>query len=302
MKTIKWLLFHQPAELFIRTAEHFAEEINKISNTGFKLEILRLEDYIEKYNNGMPCDPIAELKAGKGQMSQLYAGALAGAGASDFLALSLPYLFKSHDHATKVFEGEVGKELLTHLDDNVKVKGLCFTYSGGYKMLASDTPVQCMEELKGLTYATNENALWADLFRTLGMQPTDTKPNITQTTYPRYECEAGEHQNYVADTGHSMYLTTIISNEDFWNDLSIEDQMAFRQAAKICARTERTRAVADADEIKTDTAKQSELGIDKVINFDDVERSKLEQALEQVANKWEKYFSAGLVDSIRKVQ
>jgi uncharacterized protein YgfB (UPF0149 family) len=78
--------------------------------------------------------------------------------------------------------------------------------------------------------------------------------------------------------------------------------MAFREAAKICARTERKRAVADAEEIKTDTAKQSQLGIDKVINFDDTERSKLEQALEQVANKWEKYFSAGLVDSIRKVQ
>ena len=46
MKTIKWLLFHQPAELFIRTAEHFAEEINKISNTGFKLEILRLESQL----------------------------------------------------------------------------------------------------------------------------------------------------------------------------------------------------------------------------------------------------------------
>ena len=148
MKTIKWLLFHQPAELFIRTAEHFAEEINKISKTGFKLEILRLEDYIEKYNDGKGCDPIAELKAGKVQMSQLYSGSLAGAGASDFLALSLPYLFKSHDHATKVFEGEVGKNLLTHLDNNVQVKGLCFTYSGGYKMLASDTPVQCMEELK----------------------------------------------------------------------------------------------------------------------------------------------------------
>ena len=302
MKTIKWLLFHQPAELFIRTAEHFAEEINKISKTGFKLEILRLEDYIEKYNDGKGCDPIAELKAGKVQMSQLYSGSLAGAGASDFLALSLPYLFKSHDHATKVFEGEVGKNLLTHLDNNVQVKGLCFTYSGGYKMLASDTPVQCMEELKGLTYTKNENALWADLFSTLGMTPTTDQPNITQTTYPRYECEAGKHQRYVADTGHSMYLTTIIANEAFWNDLSIEDQMAFREAAKICARTERKRAVADAEEIKTDTAKQSQLGIDKVINFDDAERSKLEQALEQVANKWEKYFSAGLVDSIRKVQ
>ena len=34
---IKWLLFHEPAELFIRTAEHFEKEINRL--TGDRYEI-----------------------------------------------------------------------------------------------------------------------------------------------------------------------------------------------------------------------------------------------------------------------
>ena len=136
------------------------------------------------------------------------------------------------------------------------------------------------------------------------MKATQDKASadVTQTTFPRYHVECHNKQNFVSSTGHSMYLTTILTNEDMWNSLDLEDQMHFQTAAKICARTERTRAVADADEIKTDTAKQSELGIDKVIDFSDAERSKIEQALEQVSNKWEKYFSKGLVDSIRKVQ
>ena len=57
-KKIKWLLFHEPAELFIRTAEHFEQEINRLTGNKYKLEILKLEDYNDKYNNGEPCDPL----------------------------------------------------------------------------------------------------------------------------------------------------------------------------------------------------------------------------------------------------
>ena len=300
MKKIKWLLFHEPAELFIRTAEHFNREINRLSDTGFEIEILKLEEYNEKYNNGEACDPIAEMKAGRVHMSQLYANSLAGAGAGDFTALSLPFLFRSHDHATKVFEGEVGSQLLQHLQERVGVKGLCFTYSGGYKMLASDTPVSCMEQLKGLSYRENNNSMWSDLFNTLGMKPGSLQANITQTTYPRYKADAGSHQKYIADTGHAMYLTSILANEEFWNELSIEDQLHFQTAANICARAERVKSVADAEVIKTDKDTQSELGISQIFDFDNAERNKLQQALESVSKKWEKYFTTGLVDKIRK--
>ena len=44
-QTIKWLLFHEPAELFIRTAEHFESEINRLTGDQYKIEILKLEDY-----------------------------------------------------------------------------------------------------------------------------------------------------------------------------------------------------------------------------------------------------------------
>ena len=299
MKKIKWLLFHEPAELFIRTAEHFNEEINKLSATGYEIEILKLEDYNDKYNNGEACDPIEELKAGRVHMSQLHANSLAGAGAEDFMALSLPFLFRSHDHATKVFESEVGTQLLDHLQERVGVKGLSFTYSGGYKMLASDTPVSCMEQLKGLSYRKNDNAMWANLFNSLGMKQAENEPNVTQTTYPRYKVEAGAHQKYIADTGHSMYLTTIMTNAEFWNELSVQEQMHFMEAAKICSRAERIKSVDDAEVIRTDKDVQSELGISQVFDFDDAERSKLQEALDGVAKKWEKYFTTGLVDKIK---
>ena len=123
-QTIKWLLFHEPAELFIRTAKEFNEEVNKLTGDKYNIEILKLEDYNDKYNNGKPCDPLAELKSGRVHMSQMYTGTLAYSSVTDFYALSLPFLFTSHDHATRVFEGEIGKDLMTHLHNRLKLKVL----------------------------------------------------------------------------------------------------------------------------------------------------------------------------------
>lgn len=301
-QTIKWLLFHEPAELFIRTAEQFNEEINKLTGDKYNIEILKLEDYNEKYNNRQPCDPLAELKAGRVHMSQMYVNTLALSNATDFYALGLPFLFTSHDHATRVFEGNVGTELLEHLHNKLQVKGLSFTYSGGYKVLGSTTPVKCLNDLKNLTYTAKENAIWTDMFNTLGMKATQDKASadVTQTTFPRYHVECHNKQNFVSSTGHSMYLTTILTNEDMWNSLDLEDQMHFQTAAKICARTERAKSVADAEEIATDKDKQDSLGISEVIDFDADEIQKMKDMLAPITAKWEKYFTNGLVDKIRK--
>ena len=104
MKTIKWLLFHEPAELFIRTAEHFEQELNRRTGNAFNFEILELSDYERMYHGGKQCDPLTELKAGKVQMSQIYINTLAYSNITNLLALTLPFLFRDHDHATRVFE------------------------------------------------------------------------------------------------------------------------------------------------------------------------------------------------------
>jgi TRAP-type C4-dicarboxylate transport system substrate-binding protein len=299
-QTIKWLLFHEPAELFIRTAKEFNEEVNKLTGDKYNIEILKLEDYNDKYNNGKPCDPLAELKSGRVHMSQMYTGTLAYSSVTDFYALSLPFLFTSHDHATRVFEGEIGKDLMTHLHNRLKLKGLSFTYSGGYKVMATDTPIRCVEDLSKVTYKAKTNAIFSEMMETAGATPTETDADLTSTTLPRYKVEADKDQKYVSNTGHSMYLTSILVNDETWNDLSAEDQAHFMTAAKICARTERAKSVADGEEIRTDANKQKSLGIEEMIEFDQSEINKLKALWTPIQGKWEKYFTNGLVDRIRK--
>ena len=76
------------------------------------------------------------MEAGKIEMSQMYTTWLAEKYEQDFLAFDLPFLFKDHDHAARVFEGPIGKKMLDGYNlQGSKVQGLAFTYSGGYKQI-----------------------------------------------------------------------------------------------------------------------------------------------------------------------
>ena len=301
MQKIKWVLFHTPEELFIRTARHFEEEVNNLSNNKFEFEILTLNDYQNKYNDGKPCDLFADLRAGKIHMSQMYIFSLAFSSATDFLALGLPFLFKDHNHASRVFEGDVGAGLLDHLKDTLQIKGLSFTYSGGYKVMASDTPINSVDDFQKLTYAKNRNGLWMDMFQTLGANEVSdfTKANFKQTTLPRYHADASEHQRFCTDTAHSMYLTTILMNDSLWTNFDSDTKEIFKYAAKVTAKAERNQSVADGEKIASSPAIYNQHGIDQMLYLSDDEQFRLKETLSPLINKWKPYFSQGLVDRIQ---
>jgi TRAP-type C4-dicarboxylate transport system substrate-binding protein len=96
---IKWLLFHEPVDLFIRTAKDFQTHLDELTDSKYDIDILTLSEYQDKYLDGMICDPFTELKEGRVQMSRIYADTFGHA--NDFYALSMPYLFANHDHAAR---------------------------------------------------------------------------------------------------------------------------------------------------------------------------------------------------------
>ena len=298
MKNIKWILYHEPVEIFYRTAQHFEREVNQLSGNKFNFEILELKDYEAKYNNNQPCDLLNELRTGRVQMSQMYTMGLAFSNASDFLALGLPFLFRDHSHASRVFEGKVGEELLEHVKDTLDVKGLSFTYSGGYKVMASDTPIKSINDFKGLTHSGTSNSLWNDIFEQLGSKSTKFgSHNITQTTLPRYHADARSSQKFCTDTQHSMYLTSILMNQDMWSEFDDETKAIFKQSSKVVARQERKQSVADAEEIASTTYREH--GIDQIFDLSESDQTVLRLKLTPLIEKWKPYFTPGLVDKIQ---
>jgi TRAP-type C4-dicarboxylate transport system substrate-binding protein len=128
-----------------------------------------------------------------------------------------------------------------------------------------------------------------------------SKVDTIQTTLPRYSIETNsEIHNHVTNTQHSLYLTTIVINDAFWNSLSIEDQMIINQAALNSARKERSWSIEDARKISEDKNEQEKLGIKSYHELSTEESKKLEQSVEGLYKKYNKFFSTGLVESILK--
>lgn len=290
-RKIKWLIAHQPQYLFVRTAEAFQQELDKIVPDQIEIEILTMKDYIEKYNDieEMKMRPPAidgledvqvrgpfarsenfhdsrkkwdaifkAIADGKIEMSQTQVTTVAARLHKDFSALDLPFLFKDHDHATRVLDGEIGDELLSDLAEKTEIKGLGFTYSGGYRVIGSKYPITSLDELiKSKIVATTVPTL--GFFQNLGADSKTRfklssheaadladKGGCIETTYLRF---SGKN---VLKTNHSMFLTSILTGNKFWDSLTTDQQTAFKIAAKRVAKIERQWSIEDAARYETE--------------------------------------------------
>ena len=134
---LRWVLAHTPYDLFLRSANIFAQHVHEYSQGQIEIEILGLDQYEQKYNHGEPIDKYAVMDMvndGVIDMSQMYTTQL-GKINKDFRVLDLPFLFESHEHAARVLDGEIGQELMASLAEKSNIKGLAFTYSGGFRAI-----------------------------------------------------------------------------------------------------------------------------------------------------------------------
>lgn len=308
-KHVKWVLAHEPIELFIRAAKVFADEVNKNAPGELDVEVMTMSEYGEKYNNGVAPDKhslVNLLDLDDIQMSQTYTVTL-GKINKDFFALDLPFLFRDHDHATRVFEGEVGTQLLNSLEDSANVKGLAFTYSGGFRIIPGNKRVSRIEDLRNVKVRTSYSPVAIDTFKTLGAEVVpmeieeltdelaDATVTVGESTYPRvYALGHNTASKYINHTEHSLFLTTILISTEFWRGLTPELQSVVTEAAKAAARYERSISIEDV--IATQARAEAD-GIE-VVKMSAEEQHRFAHATKPIYLKYTNYFTPGLVDKI----
>jgi TRAP-type C4-dicarboxylate transport system substrate-binding protein len=308
-KHVKWVLAHEPIELFIRAAKVFAEEVNKNAPGELDVEVMTMSEYGDKYNNGVAPDKhslVNLLDLDNIQMSQTYTITL-GKINKDFFALDLPFLFKDHDHATRVFEGEVGTHLLNSLEESANVKGLAFTYSGGFRIIPGNKRVNRIEDLRNVKVRTSHSPVAIDTFKMLGAnvvpmeieeltdELADATVTVGESTYPRvYALGHNTASKYINHTEHSLFLTTILISTEFWRGLSSELQEVVSEAAKTAARYERSISINDVNETQ---ARAQADGIE-VVKMTADEQHRFAHATKPIYSKYTNYFTPGLVEKI----
>ena len=148
---IRWVIAHEPLDLFERAAVDFQNFVNEAQSAEkIEVEVMTLSEYSEKYNDGVQVtkhDLLDLMEQGKIEMSQMYTTWLAEDIEHDMLALEMPFIFEDHEHATRVLEGEVGEELLDKITEKSNVRGMAFTYSGGFRNIITDKTVTSLKDL-----------------------------------------------------------------------------------------------------------------------------------------------------------
>jgi TRAP-type C4-dicarboxylate transport system substrate-binding protein len=308
---IKWVIAHEPIGLFLKVAERFANEVNEKTNGMFNIEVLALSDYAKKYNNSKKItkyDLMDMINSGEIEMSHIYTTWLADYN-KDLHALDLPFLFRDHDHADRVLEGSIGNELLAAVSKNSNIRAMSFTYSGGYRVVPSNFRADTVEAWQGKKVRTSRSPVAVDVFKLLGAQPYEHIPLEDMNEYAdRGEIDAGESTyvrvfpldqyksfKVVNDTAHSLFLTSIIVNQDFFAQFSPEIQEIMSTAAFNAARAERRESVADIPNI---LAECDERGVE-VVRMDSAEEAKFREVTGAVYSMYQDYFTPGLVDKIK---
>jgi TRAP-type C4-dicarboxylate transport system substrate-binding protein len=307
---IRWVIAHEPLNLFIRAAEDFERRVNEQqSEHKIEVEIMTLSEYSQRYNDGVVVtkhDLLDLMEAGKIEMSQMYTTWLAEKYEQDFLVFDLPFLFKDHDHATRVLEGEVGDKLT----DKSNVRGLSFTYSGGFRQMIANKKVSTLEELAGTAVRSNRNPVAQATISALGMKPVvaevedlrqvvvDGEAEGGETNYPRmYPLRQNEVTKSVIDTGHSLFLTSMIIGDKFWATMSPEVQAVIKQAAILAGREERAETIRDG--ARAEQRLVAEEGAN-IVKWTQEQREAGKAALSGVYDQFRDSFTPGLIEAIEK--
>jgi TRAP-type C4-dicarboxylate transport system substrate-binding protein len=308
---VKWVIAHEPIGYFLAVAQNFAKEVNDKTYGMFDIEVLSLAEFSEKYYDEKKItkyDLMDLINSGKIEMSHIYTTWL-GDYNKDLHALDLPFLFQDHDHADRILDGEIGAELLAGVAKNSNVQPLSYTYSGGFRVVPSNFRAEKVEDWKGRKVRTSRSPVAVDVFKLLGAEPKEHIPLETMNEYAdRGEIEAGESTyvrifpldqyksfKYVNDTEHSLFLTSIIINQDFMKSLDPQFQSILSQAAFNAAKIERKTSVEDIPNI---LAECNEKGVE-VIRMNDTETAKFKELTSKVYSMYEDYFTVGLVDRLK---
>ena len=157
---------------------------------------------------------------------------------------SLPYLFRSPEHARNVMAGPIGDEIAAGFEEHGVV--LLAYYDGGARSFYnSKKPINSVADLAGLKFRVIQSDVFVDMVAALGASATPMPYGEVysaietgvidgaENNFPSYE--SAKHfevaKNYSLDE-HTIVPEVFVMSKAAWDKLTPEDQEIFKQAAR----------------------------------------------------------------------
>jgi tripartite ATP-independent transporter DctP family solute receptor len=165
--------------------------------------------------------------------------------------VDLPFLFRDREHAYKVLDGPIGRDLLDAFAPK-GIKGLAFWENGFRQITNNVRPIEKPEDLKGIKIRTMENKVHLASFRAFGASPTPMAWSEVYTALQQKTIDAQENpiaiiyhqkiaevQKHLTLTGHFYSPTPLLMSLKAFNALPKDIQNIFMDTAIECATYER---------------------------------------------------------------
>ncbi|MGI8526281.1 MAG: TRAP transporter substrate-binding protein [Pseudolabrys sp.] len=285
--------------------------VEAVENLGKKLE---------KATNGrlsVQMYPSMQLGGEKEAIEQAQVGAIAFARVSvgalgpivdDLNVFNLPYVFRNTEHAQKVMDGPIGKELLDKVTNSGKgLVGLAWMDAGARSFYNTKHPIKTMADLKGMKVRVMGNPMFVDMANSMGANGVAMGYDQVFTSLQTGVVDGAENNppSFVFDNHyqvakfytideHLIVPEMVVFSKKIWDTLSKQEQddlMKFSREAQM-----EERKLWDVYE-KQAMDKAKAAGI-QIITLSAADKKQMQDAVKPV---WDKY-GPKYADMIKRIQ
>lgn len=251
MKTWFFLFF----AIFLLSCQADEENVNSIKlahSLGVKHPVheamVHMADLVAKKSEGklkIEIYPSSQLGSEKQSLELLQIGSLGMTKVSaavmenfspDLKVLGYPYLFEDDAHRFKIYDGEIGKELLSG-SKQFWLKGLTYFDAGNRSFYTKDTPIDSPKDLEGLKLRVMQSPTaiemvknfggsptpisWAELYTSLQQGVVDGAENNLPSFYTSKHYEVCK---YFSKNEHTSIPDILVIGTLTWNKLSPQEK------------------------------------------------------------------------------
>lgn len=164
---------------------------------------------------------------------------------------SLPFLFRSTEHMRNVLDGPIGDEVLASLEPHGMI-GLAFYDAGARSMYNTKHAIHSPADMAGMKIRVMNSDIFVDMIAALGANATPMgfgqvyeslalgTIDGAENNWPSFESSRHfEVATFYSVTQHVMVPEVLVMSRFRWQQLSDDDQLLIRKAAKNSVTTMR---------------------------------------------------------------
>lgn len=161
--------------------------------------------------------------------------------------LQLPYLYEDDDHMWAVLDGAIGQVFMDSIKHRIGLTGLAW-FDAGVRHFYTNTPVETLDDLKGLRIRVGESGMMENIMSALGVEPVPLAYDDVYSALAKGEIDGAENNwpsyaftghyevaKYMLLDGHTRIPEMLLASDEAMEKLAALDE-SYPAVVRSCAQ------------------------------------------------------------------